>query len=200
MITSLTRRLPRDGVVAPLAGERRVGFPVVAAELLAEDVVPARALQVAAVLRRLKAAIGDPHHAGELPRPQVVLGLADQLLIIGAPRPAPHPDRDPGAGDRHRDHHLGQVIAVILAMPANTERRANHAAVLVEHVVLFLVALEVRRGRVKEQQIDLEVEQIRGREVHGLCEVVLDLQQPVHRPVNRSPRQARADPRPTRAR
>ena len=36
---------------------------------------------------------------------------ADQVVIGGAARPGPDPDRDAVAGDRHADHHLGQVIA-----------------------------------------------------------------------------------------
>ena len=145
--------------------------------------MPARALQVAAVLRRLEAAVSDPHHPGELPRPQVVLDLADQLLIVGVPRPAPHADRDSGAGDRHPDHHLGQIIAMILALAISSERFAHDVAVLVELVVLGLVALEVGRGGVKEQQVNLEVQQIGGREIDGLGKLVLDFQKPVHRPV-----------------
>jgi len=58
----LDAQVAGDGVVAALAGERGVGFLVVATELLAEDVVPARPLQVAAVLRRLEPAVSDPHH------------------------------------------------------------------------------------------------------------------------------------------
>lgn len=38
-------------------------------------------------------------------------------------------------------------------------------------------------GGVKEQQVDLEVQQVRHRPVHRFGEVVFDLQQPVHRPV-----------------
>ena len=89
----------------------------------------------------------------------------------------------PVAGDRHRDHDLGQIIAMILAVPAHPERLSDDVAVLVEDVLLGLVALEVGRGRVKEQQVDLEIEQIGGREVHRLGELVLHLQQPIHRAV-----------------
>ena len=43
--------------------------------------------------------------------------------------------------------------------------------------------LEVGGGRVEEQQVDLEVQQVGHREVHGLGQVRFDLQQPVHGPV-----------------
>ena len=68
-------------------------------------------------------------------------------------------------------------------MPANPERGADHIAVLIDDVLLGLISLEVRRGRVKEQQVDLEVQQVGGLEVHLLGQLILDLQQPVHRPV-----------------
>ena len=55
---------------------------------------------------------------------------------------------------------------MILAVTAHPERGTDHVPVLINDVLLGLVALEVRRGGVEEQQVDLEVEQIRGREVH----------------------------------
>jgi hypothetical protein len=55
---------------------------------------------------------------------------------------------------------------MILGVAAHPERRADHVAILVDDVVLWLVALEVGRGCVEEQQVDLQVQQIRGREVH----------------------------------
>jgi hypothetical protein len=72
---------------------------------------------------------------------------------------------------------------VVLALAVDTERRLDHVAVLIEHIGLGLVALEVGGGRVEEQQIDLEVQQVSGLEVHLLGELVVDLQQPVHRAV-----------------
>jgi hypothetical protein len=132
----------------------------------------------------LEAAIGDPHHPGELPLAQLVPDLADQRLIGLIAGPAPGADRDPGARDRHPDQHLRQVRAVVLGMPEDSERRPRHA-VLVDAVCVGLVALEVRRGRVEEQQVDLEVQQVGGRPVDLLGQLGLDLQQPVHRPIQR---------------
>ena len=42
-------QVPSHGAVAALAGQRRLGLVAVAAELLADDVVPAGALQVCSV-------------------------------------------------------------------------------------------------------------------------------------------------------
>ena len=72
---------------------------------------------------------------------------------------------------------------MILAVTAHSERLADHVAVLIDDVLLFLVALEVGRGRIEEQQVDLEVQQVRCGEVHRLAQLVLDFQQPVHRAV-----------------
>ena len=72
---------------------------------------------------------------------------------------------------------------MVLALAVSPERRRDDLAVLVEHVGFGLLALEVGRRRVEEQQVDLEVQQIGGLKVHLLGELVLDLQQPVHRPV-----------------
>ena len=172
------------GLVAALAGQRRKRFLGVGAQLLADDVVPAGALQVAAILGRLKAAVGDPHHARELPVAQLVLDLADQRLIGLVARPAPRADRDPRPRHRHPDHDLRQVVARVLGMTERAKRRPRHA-VLVDGLDVGLVALEVRRGRVEEQQVDLEVQEVGGRPVDLLGQLGLDLQQPVHRPVQR---------------
>jgi hypothetical protein len=179
----LDAQVAGDLVVAALPGQRGCSLLVVAPQLLADHVVPAGALQVAAALSGLKPAVGDPHHPAERPGVKVVLDLADQLLVVGVARPAPHADRDSRAGDGDPDHDLGQVGSVVLAVAVHPERRLDDLAVLVEHIGLGLVALEVGAGRVEEQQIDLEVQQVRGREVDAFDELRLDLQQPVHRPV-----------------
>ena len=54
-------------VVAALAGEGGLRLGRVAPQLLAADVVAARALEVAAVLGRVEAPVGDPHDPPELP-------------------------------------------------------------------------------------------------------------------------------------
>ena len=59
----LDAQVPLDGVVAPLAGERGVRFLGVSAELLTDDVVPACALQVAAVALAGEPTVQHPDHA-----------------------------------------------------------------------------------------------------------------------------------------
>ena len=44
---------------------------------------------------------------------------------------------------------------MILAVAAHPERRADHVAILVDDVVLWLVALEVGRGRVSFNRLKL---------------------------------------------
>jgi hypothetical protein len=55
----LDTQVPRDGLVAPLVGERRLGLLAVGAQILADDVVPAGALQVAAVALGAKSSLLD---------------------------------------------------------------------------------------------------------------------------------------------
>src|SRR5450755_3757581 len=73
---------------------------------------------------------------------------------------------------------------MILGMAEGPKRRARRA-VLLDLFGIALVTLEVRRGGIEEQHIDLEVQQIGGRPVHLLGQLRLDLQQPVHRPIQR---------------
>src|SRR6266511_808059 len=97
---------------------------------LADDVVVVAAPEESAVLRRGEAAVGHPDDPGQGPVPQVGLDLADQGLVAGVARPAPHPHWDAGAGDRHADHDLRQVVAVVLgvAVAANPTPVTSSAA------------------------------------------------------------------------
>ncbi len=167
-------------MVAALAGQGGVGFGGAATQLLTEDVVAAGPLQVAAVLRRGEPAVTDPHHPGQLPGPQIVFDLADQGRVVGVARPAPHPHRDPSPGDGHPDDHLGQIRAVVLGAAPRAEPDRGALGGLIGGL-----GLEVGGGGVEEQQVDFEVQQVRGGPVDGLGQVVFDLQQPVHGPIQR---------------
>ncbi len=70
-------------------------------------------------------------------------------------------------------------------MAVRSERRRDQLAVLVDGRLVRRLTLEIRGGRVEEQQVDLQVREVGGLEVHLLGELVLDLQQPVHRPIAR---------------
>jgi hypothetical protein len=84
--------------------------------------VPAAALQVAPVGRGGEPAVDHPDHPVQVPFPQVVLDRAQQQLLAGVPGEAPHAHRDALAGDRQPDHHLRQVLAVVLAAPVAAGR------------------------------------------------------------------------------
>ena len=165
--------------VAALAGERglRVGGAV--AHPLAGDPVAPGAGQVAQVLVRGEAAVDDPDAAAEPPALKVVLDLLDHGLVVRVARPDPHPDRDPLARDRKADHDLRQIGAVVLGVPERPEPRSA------VKTLLGLVALEVGRGRVEEQQVDLEVQQVGDREEDRLLHpgLAVGRAQHVHRPV-----------------
>jgi hypothetical protein len=153
------------------------------------------ASEVAAVGGAGEAAVGDPDDPGQRPVAQVGFDLADQGLVAGVAGPAPHPDRDAGAGDRHADHDLRQVVAVVLglAVAANPRLLAVTIAVagLGQPVAALvpgdrrirLIQLEVGGGGVEEQQVDLEVEEVGDLAEHLALQGGVDLQQPVHRPV-----------------
>ncbi len=115
----------------------------------------------------------------KLPAPQVVFDLGQHGLILGVAGPAPHPDRDALAGDRQPDHDLRQVVAVVLGLAV----AAKPADLILG--ILLLVAFEVGGGGVEEQQVHLQVEQVRDREEHRLLHPGLrvGLHQQIHRPV-----------------
>ncbi len=70
-----------DVVVAAGAGQRGGGLGVGVAQLLGVDVVPAAAGQVGAVGGGGEPGVGHPHQPVQVPRPQVVLDRADDLLV-----------------------------------------------------------------------------------------------------------------------
>ena len=115
--TSLTRRFPAAARVAAGAGQRRGRFAVGVAQLLGVDVVPAAAGQVRPVGRRRDATVGNPDLPAQVPAAQAVTDLADDLLVGRVARECPAAHRDPVPGDRHRDHHLRQVVSVVLGVP-----------------------------------------------------------------------------------
>jgi len=142
--------------------------------------VTAAAGQVAEIRIGGEAAVDDPDAAAEPPAAQVVLDLGDHRLVVGVARPHPHPDRDPLARDGEPDHDLRQIRAVVLRVAAQPQRR--HPRIVSGLVGL---GLEVRRGRVKEEQIDLEIQEIGAAEEDRLLQLRLrvGLDQQVERPV-----------------
>ena len=191
----LDTQVARHRVVAALAGERRACFLTVRAQLLADDVVTAATLQVAAVALGGEPAVKHPDHPGEVPAAQVIANLADDHLVRRVAGERPHPDRDPLASDRHPDDHLGQVGTVILAVlgVATSARLHQHRLLIglvgVGRVVVVLqliwepVGLPIGRGRVKEQQVNLEIKQRCHREEHPLLQLGQHGVQEVHRPI-----------------
>ena len=112
------------------------------------------------------------------------------------PGPAPHPDRDPAAGDRQPDHDLRQVITAVLGLAVSTEPGglvrvgAVFASGLLappvpQHRLVGLVQLEIGAGGVEEQQVHLQVQQVRHLVVDLPFQPAADRIQPVHRPVAR---------------
>jgi hypothetical protein len=61
--------------VATLAGERALRLLGAGAQLLADDAVAARTLQVAPVLGRVEAGVDHPDHPAQLRGPQILLDL-----------------------------------------------------------------------------------------------------------------------------
>ncbi len=183
-----------DGGVAALAGQGRFDLGRAGAQLLADDVVPAAALQVAAVVGGGEPTVGDPDDAGQAPVAHVVFDLADECGVAGVAGPGPDPYGDAGAGDGQADDDLGQVVAVVFALAVGAEPDVAHvvggvglgvdlATFVAGDRVVSLAGFEIRRCGVEEQQVDFEVEQVGDLVVDLLGEAGLDVDQGVHGPV-----------------
>jgi hypothetical protein len=180
--------------VAALPGEGGLDAGGGRAQFLAQDARAAGAHQVPPVLPGGEQAAAGPDDAGQRPLAHVVAGLADQRGVAGVPGPAPHPDRDPVAGDGHPGDDLGQVRAGVLALAVAAEPRltgrpaiaigAGAAALLLPGQRLAGVpCLEIGGGGIGEQQAGFEVEQVGEVVMHLLAEVAFHDVQLVHRPV-----------------
>ena len=165
-----------DLLVAALPGQHLGDVGGAVAQPLPGDPVPARAGQVGQVVVAGEAAVHHGDDPAQPPAAQVILDLLEDGHVVGVARPAPHPDRDPLAGDRQPDHHLRQVAAMVLGVPIDPERA---------RAALLGVAFEERGGGVEQQQVDLQVEQGGGGEEHRLLHPRLGVggHQQVHRPV-----------------
>ena len=156
----LDAQVVADAAVAALAGERLLGLGHPRAQLDAGDVVAAARAQPAQVVAAGEAGVDDVDRPAEPPAGEIGLHLLDQRLVVGVARPHPHPDRDPLAGDREPDHHLRQVGPVILRVARAAAAARSPVSSLVVARVVVEVDLEVGRGGVEEDHVDLEVEQV----------------------------------------
>ena len=139
---------------------------------LAGDPMPASATQVVQVLVGREPAIDHAHDPAEPPPAQPVLDLRQDAVVVGVARPHPTPNWDPLTCHRETDHDLREIRTGVLrlAVPAELVR---------------ILGLEVGGGRVEEQQIHLEIEEIGDSEEHRLLHLGLCVggDQQVHRPI-----------------
>lgn len=122
-----------------------------------------------------------------MPAAQVVLDPGDGGDIDRVAGEYPVAHRESVPGDGHADDDLRCVTATVLAVAAlprgGMGLLAGHltapdVAVLV--ALIFLVALEVQRGGVVEDHLDVQVEQIGDAVEDGLFDHVLARFQKVH--------------------
>ena len=189
-LTSLTRRLSATCWLAALAGQRGVGLRGAGAQLLPDDVV----------VRRRGAGSGgcaaeeNPRSATHMTRDRVQSRMSSLTWRIsarvgGVAGPAPHPHRDPVAGDRHPDHDLRAgrrgspwtcrrsgtrpclavgALGVLLAVGAAVAVASGRTWPCSSRATGSSASssLEVGGGGVEEQQVDFEVEQVRDLAEH----------------------------------
>ncbi len=154
------------------------------------DVVTPAAGQVGPVRGGGEPAVGDPDHPVQVPARQVVLHSPDDrgVACVAGERPAPH--RDAVAGHCHRDHDLREVGSVVLGVPERPrpvlDRPAD--AVVVDRVLqvgelIGAVDFPVGGGRVDEDDVQIQVQQVRDRPEDLRGDLGQRLEQEVHRPI-----------------
>jgi hypothetical protein len=120
-----------------------------------------------------RSTIGDD--PAEAPVPHPVPDFGQDGLVVGVARPAPAAHRDALLRHRQADDDLRQVRAVVLGVPIPAEPA----------LALVGIAFEVGARGIEEEQVDLEVEQVRHGEEHCFLDLGLGvgLHQQVHRPI-----------------
>lgn len=135
--------------------------------------------------------IADKNAAAQLPAPQILLDPLDRGDIDGVAREDPMADREAIAGYREPDHDLRRVGAAVLRVATFPGRGIGFASsgetamdfIRFTPAAIFLIDLEVQRGRVVEDDLDVKAQKIRHPEVDRLLDCVLVCLQEIHRPV-----------------
>ncbi|CAB4604964.1 unannotated protein [freshwater metagenome] len=160
------------GLIATLPRHCGLGVRGAVAHLLPGDPVPAGASQVVQVFVGGEPAVDHRDDTAEPPAAQAVFHLGQDAVVVGVARPHPTANRDPLTRHGETDHDLREIRTRVLrlAVPAELVR---------------VLGLEVGRGRVEEQQIDLQVEEIGDGEEHRLLHLGLRISgdQQIHRPI-----------------
>ena len=156
------------------------------------------ALQVGAVGQRVKARVGDPEHAVELPAGEIVADGAHDELIGGVAGEGPAAHRDALGGDRHADHHLRCVGTLVLGVTgeASGGRFCGPPAVLRRRPRLGLVErpaeldlrisqvdLEVGRAGIEKDHVAGQIEEVGGGGEDRLGDLRQGRKKEVHRRV-----------------
>ena len=148
--------------------------------------LPAAERQGAPVLLRVHPGVADEDAAVQPPAPQVGLDLLDRRHVGRVAGEDPRADGQPVARHRQADHELRDVAPAVLRVAVPPQRGIALAArqgVAPLRRLVFLVDLAVERGRVVEDEVDVDVEQVRHAEVDRLLDRRLVGLEEVHRPV-----------------
>jgi hypothetical protein len=179
-----------DSAVAPWPPQDLVGDLVAAPHGHADDEATAARAQGVQIGLRDHAGITDEHAATEPPAAQVALDLLDRRDVhrIAGEHPVAHRHAVPGHGQPHDD--LRRVAAAVLGVSSlarGTIRLAARRAAAVDDAVgvaaVLLLDLEVQRGRVVEDEVHVQVEQVADAEEDRLLDGLLVGLQEVHRTV-----------------
>ena len=95
---------------------------------------------------------------------------SDDDRVGGVAGEGPDPDGDPLLRHGEADHHLRAVVAVVLGVTEAAE-------------VVVVLALEVGGGRVEQDHVDVEVQQVGDGEEDLPLERLVGVEEEVHRPV-----------------
>src|SRR5208337_3149106 len=124
-----------------------------------QDIAAETARERRHVLGRIHAGIADEHTAAEPPGAQIVLDPRHGGDVGGVPRQNPRPDRHAVARHREGDDDLRLIVPAFLVVAAPAQRCIEPSAPFLR-VLVSLIDLEISRGGVVEDQIDIEPEQI----------------------------------------
>ena len=135
-----------------------------------QHVAAEAAAEFGEVVGRVHASVADEQAATELPSVQILLDARDRCHVGGVARQHPRAHRHAVARDRHGDDDLRVGVAAFLTMAALTQWREQLAAPQLAVLVGF-VDLEIGRGGVIEDKVNVEAQQIGAAQEH----VALDL-------------------------
>src|SRR5690554_6293892 len=140
-----------------------------------------------AVTFRIEASVFHVDGSAKIPQVQIPFDLFHNGLVTGIARPRPALYRNTTTSDREADDDLSQLRMIIFTMltSASVSKMYRFLTLIIGFAVIRILSFdfEIGGGRIDEQEIDFEIEQICNRMEDGFLQDIRMFMEEVHRTI-----------------